>query len=211
MTAAPRPSEWTASLTAGLTDPVGDAQAIFRAVLTAVSRPGIAQALPVLPPAPPPLGPAAGAILLALADLDAGVWLDAATRTETVAAWVRFHCGAAIAATPAEAPFAVIGNPAALTALDGFALGTPEFPDRAATLIVQVPALAGGPPVTLRGPGIRGTHEMAVDGLPTGFWAAWEANGALFPQGVDILFAGPRAVIGLPRAIRATPEERPCT
>lgn len=207
MVTADRLSLVTAALPTGLPDPVIDSQRIYRAVLDAFSRPGQPCPLPVLPPAPPPLSPSAGAVLLALADLDAPVWLDAAATGETAAAWLRFHSGAPVVGAPDHATFAVIGDAAGLDDLDVFPLGTPEYPDRSATLIVQVAGFADGTTVILRGPGIRGAQRLSIEGLPPAFWSAWEANTALFPQGVDVLFAGPDSVVGLPRTTRATPED----
>ena len=58
------------TLTPGFADPVLDAQAAFRAVLEAMSRPGrvVVAGSALRPPAP--LCPAAAAVLLALADAD---------------------------------------------------------------------------------------------------------------------------------------------
>lgn len=189
-----------ATLRPGFTDPVRSSQATFRAVLEALSRPGTIVPLPELPPAPAPLYATTGAIALALADLDAPVSLDAALATDEIAGWLRFHAGCPIVA-PAEAAFALIGDAAALSDFDGFALGSPEFPDRSTTLVVQVPALrAEG--LRLSGPGIRDTATLGVDGLSDGFWRAWADNALLFPQGIDVVFASPDAVCGLPRTTR---------
>jgi alpha-D-ribose 1-methylphosphonate 5-triphosphate synthase subunit PhnH len=62
--------------------------------------------------------------------------------------------------------------------------------------------LAGGAPTSWRGPGIADTSEVSIAGLPAGFWDAWRANNALFPCGVDLVFASGRAAIALPRSLR---------
>lgn len=189
-----------AALSPGFADPVAASQATFRAVLEAMSRPGRIVPVIDLPPAPVPLYPAAGAVVLTLADMDAPVSLDGRLDTPEVAAWLRFHTGCPL--VPRErAAFALIGDAAGLDSLEPFAIGTVEFPDRSATLIVQVPALrAEGH--RLRGPGIADVAHLGVDGLAPGFWTAWAANGALFPQGVDVIFATPTAVCALTRTTR---------
>ncbi|MBD0275911.1 MAG: phosphonate C-P lyase system protein PhnH, partial [Acetobacteraceae bacterium] len=66
------------ALVPGFGDPVRDAQAVFRAVMDALARPGPPRALPAGLPRPPgPLAPELGAIALALADHEAPLWLDA--------------------------------------------------------------------------------------------------------------------------------------
>lgn len=185
----------------GLGDPVLDSQAVFRAVLKGMSFPGRIQALPVPVDPPAPLHPAAAAILLTLADLDAPVWLAPELTTEAVAGWLRFHAGCPVAADRGAAAFAVIG-PA--ETLDGFALGSPEFPERSATAIVQVPDLAEAPGLILSGPGIRGTAALAVPGLGRGIPAALRENRALFPEGIDLILAAPDRFACLPRTTLVT-------
>src|SRR3546814_2785400 len=84
-----------------------------------------------------------------------------------------------------------------------FAQGVDQYPDRAATLLLQVPSLEGGPAVTLSGPGIRDTAVIAPFGLPEWFWNDWRLNAAQFPLGVDIFLTCGEAVVGLPRSIRS--------
>jgi alpha-D-ribose 1-methylphosphonate 5-triphosphate synthase subunit PhnH len=84
-----------------------------------------------------------------------------------------------------------------------FAQGLDQYPDRSATLLLQVPGLEGGPAVTLAGPGMREAAEIAPAGLPDWFWNDWRLNAAQFPLGVDIFFTCGRSVIGLPRSIQA--------
>ena len=62
-------------------------------------------------------------------------------------------------------------------------------------------ALDGGQPAIWRGPGIDGEVRVAIDGLGDGFWPAWSANHALFPCGVDLVFASGSRLIALPRSV----------
>jgi alpha-D-ribose 1-methylphosphonate 5-triphosphate synthase subunit PhnH len=197
----------------GFTDPVFDSQAVFRAVLDATAGPGAMQPLPdrVAPPAP--LNASAGAILLALADADTPVFLDAAlAASPSVAAWIAFHTGAPVVSAAPDATFAVISDLDAMPALSAFAQGSAEYPDRSATLVLQVASVAIGPAgLTLRGPGIGGSRILRVADLPDWFRAAWALNQEAFPLGVDILFAADGWVAALPRTAEIVEEaSAPC-
>lgn len=184
----------------GFADPVHGAQRAFRALLQALARPGAVQsvAYDVAPPAG--LMPATAALLLALTDEDTAVWWqrpDAA-----VVHWLRFFTGAAQAAAPAGAAFAVVGAADALPPLADFGQGSAAAPETSTTLLIEVPALAGGPTLAWRGPGIRAESRVAIAGLAAGFWGQWQANGAAFPQGVDVVFVAGSEIVGLPRTTR---------
>lgn len=183
----------------GFADPVLESQATFRVLLEALGRPGRIYDLPALPPAPAPLSPAAAAVALAMTDLDAPVWLDGALATGDVSSWLRFHAGCPISATPETAAFALIADMDSLGDLMSFSLGTPEYPETAATLVIQTTEISTDTGVVLRGPGIKDSTRLHVGGLPSGFWAARRALTPLFPQGIDVLFVTAGQVCGLPR------------
>lgn len=187
------------AMSAGFADPVHDAQAAFRAVLEALSRPGqrVKVGRPVKGLA---LGPAMAHLLLALTDDDTPVWWQ--LEGSDAAEWLRFHTGAPVATAPAGAAFAVIGDAAAMPALEAFAAGSVESPEHAATLLIELPSLSEGPAVQWHGPGIRDMQTVRLAGLPASFWTRWQANHAAFPQGVDIVFTCADAVLGLPRTTR---------
>jgi alpha-D-ribose 1-methylphosphonate 5-triphosphate synthase subunit PhnH len=189
-------------LVPGFADPVLDGQRVFRAVLEALSRPGAVLEIDRLPTPPVPLDPVTAAIVLALADLETPVWLDAKAATAEVAGHLRFHCGCPIVDEPGDGTFAVIADPLGMPALDAFAQGTEEFPDRSATLVVQVPSIAAGTGWTLAGPGIKGRARLGIGGLPDVF-AGWLArNHGTFPLGLDLLFASGSTLAALPRTTR---------
>ncbi|MBU8538187.1 phosphonate C-P lyase system protein PhnH [Falsiroseomonas tokyonensis] len=177
----------------GFADPVLDAQASFRAVLQAMSRPGQVQRVPDLPELPPGLSPAAAAVLLTLVDAETRLCLRAGPEA---AAWVRFHCGAPLV-TAGAAQF-VLDREAALPALDP---GTEEEPERGATLILEVASLTEGRGWRLTGPGIRDEHRLHVGGAPPGFLADWTANRARTPCGVDVILCAGDAIAALPRSV----------
>lgn len=183
-------------LSPGLGDPVADAQACFRAVLDAMSRPGLVRRVPVELRPPAPLAPAAAAVLLALADATTPVWTDAGAEAE---AWLAFHAGCPLAATPGAAEFVLAcGAPPPLDTLEQ---GTDEEPHRGATLVAQVAGLEQGRGWRLRGPGIEAEHRLRVAGLPEGFAARWAANRAGFPRGVDAILCAGRDLAALPRTV----------
>lgn len=120
----------------GFSDPVMDAQAVFRKVLDAISYPGRIIQLKASIEFPAPLNMASAAIFLALADYSTPVWTDSPDSREMFS-WFRFHCCADINSNPQDALFAVITDPEYMPDLGSFNLGTDQKPDSSATLIIQ--------------------------------------------------------------------------
>jgi alpha-D-ribose 1-methylphosphonate 5-triphosphate synthase subunit PhnH len=187
-------------IAAGLVDPSHDSQRLFRAVLDAFSHPGHIVTLPDPPPAANPICRASTAFLLTLVDRDTPLWLAPAFDTPTICDFVRFHTGAPIARQPADALFAVL-TPGDMPPLDSFPIGTDPYPDRSATLVIELPSLVGGPDCWWRGPGIAARQSVCLTGLTDSFWSQWAANRALFPCGVDLVFAAGSDLVALPRSI----------
>jgi alpha-D-ribose 1-methylphosphonate 5-triphosphate synthase subunit PhnH len=186
-------------LAPGFSDPGHDAQRLFRAVLDAFAHPGRIMSLPDRPAGPGTISPATAAYLLTLVDRDTPLWLAPEFELPAVRDFVRFHTGAPIVARRDEAAFAVLAHDTA--SLDGFAIGTDPYPDRSATLVIEVPVLGAGAARRWRGPGIDGQAAIAVGGLGADFWQAWADNHALFPCGVDVVFAAGSQLLALPRSI----------
>ncbi|MBK5946152.1 phosphonate C-P lyase system protein PhnH [Rhodobacter veldkampii DSM 11550] len=163
----------------------------FRAVLNALARPGTIETLVGAQP-PAPASIAAGVALLTLADATTPVHLAGAHDTPDLRDWLTFHTGAPLVGA-AEAVFA-LGTWVALAPITRFAMGSPEYPDRSATLIVEMPALhpAGA---RLTGPGIRDTAHLNLPDI-----AALRANAADFPLGRDFLFCAGDRLAALPRS-----------
>jgi len=193
----------TQAIDGGFANPVFDAQAVFRAVMDAMARPGTIQPCGELTLPPAPLSPVAGAVALTFCDSDTPLWLDAALQASAAAKhWLGFHSGAPLAHTPAEAHFALAASPAELIALENFAQGTQEYPDRSTTLILQVESLSSGENLLLQGPGIEKAAMLAPTPLPRHFVEQWKQNHARFPRGVDVILAAPEGVACLPRTTR---------
>ncbi|MEA2815301.1 MAG: alpha-D-ribose 1-methylphosphonate 5-triphosphate synthase subunit PhnH [Rhodospirillaceae bacterium] len=186
-------------LAPGFSDPGHDAQRLFRAVLDAFAHPGRIMSLPDPPAGPGTISPATAAYLLTLVDRDTPLWLAPEFERPAVRDFVRFHTGAPIVARRDEAVFAVLAHDTA--SLDGFAIGTDLYPDRSAILVIEVPVLGAGAARRWRGPGIDGQAAVAVGGLGADFWQAWADNHALFPCGVDVVFAAGSQLLALPRSI----------
>lgn len=180
------------SLLPGFDNPVDDAQAVFRATLEAFAHPGRLETLPATSGLPDGLSPALASLLLTLADPDTPVWLPADVPA-AARAFLRFHCGCPLADAVGDATFVCVPTGYAMPALADCAQGLPAYPDRSATLIVEVASLQDGDALTLSGPGIEATQSLRVRGLPADFRASWRANNARFPLGVDLLLAsGPQ-------------------
>lgn len=183
------------ALEGGFTDPSTQSARVFRSVMEAMARPGTLHKVAGVTP-PRPLSPAAGAVLMTLCDTSTPLHLAGPWDTPGVREWIAFHTGAPIAG-PGTCTFAV-GPWAALGALSNYPIGTPDYPDRSATLIVECETLeARG--ATLRGPGIKSTAELSLPEV-----AAFVRNAGAYPLGVDFLFTCGDRVAALPRSTKIT-------
>lgn len=190
----------------GFRDPVLESQAVFRAVLDAMARPGRLRSVAPLAEAPAPLAPATASICLTLVDQDTPLWISPELRSAEAEAFVRFHCGCPIVDDSGKAAFA-IASAAKLPALDSFAIGDDAYPETSTTVIVQTGGLAAGSGLSLSGPGIQDTHRLAVSGLRQGVWQEWMENGVLFPCGIDLILVDGATLAALPRTTKVTEQE----
>lgn len=183
----------------GFDDPVLGSQQCFRAILQAMSRPGKVVQLPPYGAPPAGLSAAAAAAVLTLVDVDTTLWLDAAAAP--AAGYFRFHCGCPVVDEPGQADFALIADPTTMPPLAAFRMGSDDYPDRSATLIVKVDGFDTAGPA-YRGPGIPDRIGFAPSPLPADFAAQWRRNTMLYPCGVDLILASETAVAALPRSSR---------
>jgi len=130
---------------------------------------------------------------LTLCDHETPVWLAPSLATESVMEWLRFHTGAPLGGR-GDAMFA-FGRWEEIGPIADFRIGTADYPDRSATLVVEVPEL--GARHTLTGPGINGTARLTVPDP-----AVFQANAALFPLGLDFFLTCGNRLAGLPRTTR---------
>ncbi len=180
----------------GFADPVGEAQATFRAVLDAMARPGRLHTVGEHLTAPAPLDQATAAVLLTLVDNETPLWLDASATPARD--WLAFHSAAAIIEAPEKAAFAVALS---LPDLGALPIGTHEAPEDSTTLILQIAALGTGARYRLSGPGLREPAVLAASGMPTDFAPAWQRNHAQYPCGVDIILCAGTTLAALPRSV----------
>ena len=178
------------TLSGGFADPATQSANAFRSVMEAMARPGTIQDIHGAAP-PAPLSPAMGAVLLTLCDTETPVYLAGDMDCEAARAWLAFHTGAPFVG-PAQCMFAV-GKWDALAPLAVYPIGTSEYPDRSATLIVECSELAAG--ATLTGPGIKDQATLSLPELE-----AFQANRTLFPLGLDFIFTCGERLAALPRS-----------
>lgn len=178
------------TLAGGFSDPAIQSAQAFRNVMEAMARPGALQEVNGAEP-PAPLSPAAGAVLLTLCDTDTPICLAGAVDCDAVRSWIAFHTGAPLAG-PSHCMFA-IGAWTDLAPLSAYPIGTSEYPDRSATLIVEYPDLSASG-ATLTGPGIKETAQLSLPERE-----AFQDNRTLFPLGLDFIFTNGSQLAALPR------------
>lgn len=181
----------TTQFSGGFQNAPTDAAHAFRAAVTVMARPGETRELTGAQ-APAPLSEAAATLLLTLCGPETGVHLAGGANTADVRQWLTFHTGAPLVSA-SEADFA-IGTWAALCPLSTYRIGTAEYPDRSATLIVDGDAEANSE-VTLTGPGIKDAAHLSLPDILT-----MQANAQLYPLGIDFFFTNGTQVAALPRS-----------
>ncbi|MDF3415130.1 phosphonate C-P lyase system protein PhnH [Sulfitobacter sp. M57] len=179
------------TLSGGFADPATQSAHAFRSVMEAMARPGTIHDISGAAP-PAPLSNAAGAVLLTLCDTETPVYLAGEMDCAAVRAWLAFHTGAPVTG-PSQCMFAV-GTWSALVPLSPYAIGTAEYPDRSATLIVEHPALTASG-VTLKGPGIKTSASLSLPDVQ-----AFHDNHTLFPLGLDFILTSGDRLAALPRS-----------
>lgn len=188
-----------ANVSPGFGDAVADAQTVFRCILDATSHPGRIVEMPadLLAATDAGLSQAAAAFALTLLDFETPVWLD----PTIIAAgdFIRFHCGSPLVTAPNESRFAFAADTKRLPDLTDLDLGTPDFPERSTTLVIEVPDLADASSLRLRGPGIQTSVTLRIDGVSSTFWKQRAGLAPLFPLGIDIAFTSGRRLVVVPR------------
>lgn len=187
----------TTHFAGGFATPATDAAHAFRAAMNAMARPGQTFAIAGATP-PKGISAAAGTLVLTLCDPETKLFLASDVDSEALRAWITFHTGAPIVSAQ-HADFA-LGGWEALLPLDQYKIGTSEYPDRSATLIVDQREF-DSPNASLSGPGIKDQIAM---GLPD--VTLLRRNTVLFPLGLDLFFTAGSQIKALPRSSRISEE-----
>ena len=192
----------------GFSNPTLCSQAVFRQSLVALSLPGQAQTLDLSLSNPAMQDPenahaASAALLLALLDQDCKVWLSDGFANSHAAAWLRFHTGCTFVKNSIEADFVWIAHANELPAFENLAQGNAQYPELSATCVVQVMGFETGGNAdawTLSGPGVNGTIQLKLVGLPDNFVSARRNSQVHAPCGIDFFFTNNNTLMGLPRS-----------
>ena len=181
-------------------DPARQSQMVFRAVMTAMSRPGRIEAIATLHArgSPPRLHgrDRAGAVR----------FRDAGLARSSLACGCR-RCGMVPVSdgqrrlwsdrTKRRSPlWSTPTRPLSSTVL---VLGTEEYPERSTTLVLNVDRLSDEGGFSLIGPGVKGAARLGVHPVRPGLIAERAGLFELFPRGVDLIFVCGARIAALPR------------
>lgn len=184
-----------AVLDGGFRAPATDAAQAFRAIMTAMARPGTIGSVTLAAP-PAPLSQAAGAVLLTLCDTDTPIYLAGSLDAPDVRDWIAFHTGAPLTG-PSHAMFA-FGAWRELQPLSAYPTGRADYPDRSTTLVVELAALTSTG-ATLSGPGIKDKAQLSLPEIDP-----FQKNAGLFPLGLDFIFTSGDRLAALPRTTKVS-------
>ena len=182
-------------------DPARESQAVFRAILDAIARPGTVLALRRARSRRRRRSAAAAAALLTLADFETPLWLAPVVRRGRGRRLAEIPHRRAARALAGPAAFALVDAEADALDLARFASGTADYPDRSTTIVAQLARsrAAGSCGSRARAAGRSGAARVTP---AHGFPRAMAANGGGFPLGVDLILAAGDEVAALPRSTR---------
>jgi len=197
-------------LTGGFNDAAKESANAFRVMLDALSRPGTVQKIPDYIKPPAPLSSNTAAVLLTLVDHDTSLWLAPEMDNEAVKRFLQFQTGVQLVSEPSAADFALVSSTDILS-FDNFSIGTAEYPDRSATLIIQIEKSGNAMPVRFSGPGVKSSQDFNANGLGETFWKQVQQNNKCFPLGLDFMFCLSEGIAACPRSTTVTINELvPC-
>lgn len=199
--------EDTTIFSGGFAQPVFGAQTAFRALMDGMARPATIQTVEAEAAAPGGLPTAMAALALTLFDHDTAILLAPSLETGPFKAWLAFHTGAQTVTARLDADFALFDLASGFPEVEGFAIGSDEYPDRSTTLIIEIESLTGGHLLEAKGPGIKGSPQLSPLGLPKDFLEQRAANHLLFPRGIDLVLVSGNTFLCLPRTTRLSAVE----
>lgn len=186
----------------GFESPVHDSARAFRGILKAMSQPGDIVNLGETCAAPEALPRSAATALLTMTDFETSVWIDPQIDAPHIRDYLLFHSGTRFTETPDTADFALVTPETDRANLDSLPTGTDERPEKSATLVMLLPSLSGGLPLTLSGPGIEDTTSFAPSGLEYTFWTWFSSKSVHFPRGLDIILASGEQLAAITRSTK---------
>ncbi|ASP21573.1 alpha-D-ribose 1-methylphosphonate 5-triphosphate synthase subunit PhnH [Antarctobacter heliothermus] len=172
MLAAPVPSEFESRC-----------NATFDALMWALSRPGMSRDLHDTGQAQ---------IVDALIDRECAIYCDTPERTQHAA-----RSGAAPVSKDA-AEYLFLENPVTPDLLPRLRQGSDLHPEEGATVVLNA-TLGIGQDLRLTGPGVDGSIDIRVAGLPDGFWRT-RAQVMRYPMGFEIFLVDGARILGVPRS-----------
>ncbi len=173
----------------------------FRLIMEAMSRPGKVMNFDEIHESTGTMNAGSSMVAMTLCDHETPVWLDDELSTKEVKEFVRFNCSSPITTDPGGIQFGFFSKPPSNEELERFPLGTPAYPDRSATLVIQIDGLSEGSGVVLGGPGIKTIHKLNANGLEKSFWNWWQQNNMRFPLGIDVILTTDTSIAALPRTV----------
>ncbi len=165
----------------------------FRTIMNVMARPGKIETLIGAAPNNE-LSVAAGVLLLTLCDPETPVYLAGKHDCAAVRDWLRFHTGSPLV-DARNATFAV-GTWEALSPVTQYSVGTPQYPDRSTSLVVEMASLSASGTV-LTGPGIEKEARLNLPAIKP-----FQLNAALFPLGNDFFFTAGDQITALARTTK---------
>lgn len=186
----------------GFANPATDSGMAFRVLLDCMARPGRIGRLASLPPQES-LVDSTWTLINTLVDAKAPLYLDPNLRSATLAQSIAFATGAKVVESVESAAFVIATPQHAEAMLADLPMGTPEYPDRSATLVIQCAELSKTPALTLTGPGIERKERFAAEGVSSEFWRALALrNRHNYPLGTDVFITASSLVAAIARSTR---------
>ncbi len=193
----------------GFENPVEQSQQCYRYLLEGFSRPGRWASLGAIN-TPTSISSSLWTILLTLCDVETPVWLSPAMiaaddpERHPLTTAIKFYTASPIVEIASQAQFALLTS-ADADLLKGLAIGTPEYPDRSATCLVDLSlgtAANTGAMLHLAcsGPGFADIRTVSLPGLSSAWLPAMQENRQLFPLGLDFIFCRQEEFLVIPRS-----------
>lgn len=177
-------------------DPVSDTRETFRALVTAMSRPGTVQ--------PTSVEPADHAVVATLVDHEMTARIDDETLRSALSRAGRLN------PAPHEKAAVVHVDGSTEGRIREVRRGTLKEPSEGATAVYHVdglwpdnsaPSADETTRLCLRGPGVLGERTLAVGGLPADEAEAISEAMSPFPRGIDAVLATESRIAALPRSV----------